>query len=60
MLDFLVINTNMINHITKLQSRQRVKPAAVQPIVMLTAHWAGEKGSKNEIGKKKGVDCNHN
>ena len=23
-------------------------------------HWAGEKGSKNEIGKKKGVDCNHN
>ena len=29
-------------------------------LVMLTAHWAGEKGSKNEIGKKKSVDCNHN
>ena len=33
-------------NITKVRSRQRVKPAAVQPIVMLTAHWAG-KETKN-------------
>lgn len=33
----------------------------VQPVVMWTANWAGKgrKGSKNEIGKKKGIDCNH-
>ena len=27
--------------ITKLQSRHRVEPAAVQPVVIRTAHWAG-------------------
>jgi len=26
-------------HITKVRSRQRVKPAAVQPVVMATGHW---------------------
>ena len=27
--------------ITKVRSRQRVEPAAVQPIVIRTAYWAG-------------------
>lgn len=47
-----------------LKSHNKVFKAQALPpfktLVMLTAHWAGEKGSKNEIGKKKGVDCNHN
>lgn len=27
------------NRLTKFRSRQAVKPLAVQPVVMLTAHW---------------------
>ena len=27
------------NRVTKVRSRQRVKPAAVQPIVRRTGHW---------------------
>ena len=32
------------NRITKVRSRQRVKPAAVQPVVMLTPYWGAEFG----------------
>ena len=35
--------------ITKVRSRQRVKPAAVQPIVMLTAPWAGKEKNEKSI-----------
>ena len=27
------------NRLTKFRSRQAVKPLALQPVVMLTAHW---------------------
>ena len=37
----------MKNHITKVRSRQRVKPAAVQPVVMWTPAL-GRLEKKNE------------
>jgi hypothetical protein len=30
------------NRLTKVRSRQQVKPAAVQPVVRRTAHWAAK------------------
>ena len=41
--------------VTKVRSRHADKPRAVQPIVMLTAHWAGSFIYK--IGKKMVFSC---
>ena len=42
--------------ITKVRSRQWVKPAAVQPVVMLTRHWRGIGNKKNNYGRQNSND----
>ena len=34
-----IICVRIRKHITKVRSRQRVEPAAVQPVVRTTRHW---------------------
>ena len=43
------------NRITKVRSRQRVEPAAVQPIVMATGHWPASQEEKKWKNLKKSI-----
>ena len=42
-------------NLTKVRSRQRVKPAAVQPVVMATGHWPASQEEKKWKNLKKSI-----